>query len=499
MSKKQLDFRFYFTNLALSLNRKMIVNTATNVNNVAMKGQVMLKVKNHKRLVFQWFLFYFSVSVSLCTILEAGGKDFFYLDTQDVGQPDPQVPLIQPWKIVRLDPDYGGQWILAADLNADGEVDILSSENFNKGDVHYTATAVAQNLDGSVLWKWGNPNIGRKNWHHDVACQIHDFNGDNKYEVVLCTKGFLVELEGATGHELRRIPIPDEATDCLVFCNLSGNGHPTDVLVKDRYHNIWAYNRQGKLLWTVKDPGGFLTAHQPLPIDLDGDGRDEIMAGYAMLNSDGSVRWVYKSKQVDQAKGHLDCARVFRQGPSPEDFRIVLTCCGANNIALIDGNGKVLWEISGHHFESIDVGRIIPNHIGEHICVDIDHQPYGRSPVWVLDEEGRHLGRLITDYSRHHCLLDFTGDGIEEIMVAHKGGLYNYQGHRIGTFNTPGEEIYQEKVKYEKSMLTGDMTGDGILDVILATPYNVYIYKNTKGKKPGKPSRLGTEPNFTLY
>ncbi len=29
----------------------------------------------------------------------------------------------------------------------------------------------------------------------------------------------------------------------------------------------------GRLLWTVKDPGGYRTAHQPFPVDLDGDGR----------------------------------------------------------------------------------------------------------------------------------------------------------------------------------------------------------------------------------
>ena len=459
----------------------------------------MLKVKEHKFLVFASIIFCVFVSISLCTILDAREDDFIYFDTEDASQPAPQSPLIQPWKIVQLDPEYGGQWILAADLNADGEVEIISSENFNKNDVHYTTTTVAQNLDGSVLWTWGNPDIGRKNWHHDVACQIHDFNGDGKNEVVLCTKGFLVELEGATGSEIRRIPIPDEATDCLVFCNLSGRNHPTDVLIKDRYHNIWVYNQQGKLLWKVKDPGGYRTAHQPLPIDLDGDGRDEIFAGYAMLNADGTVRWIYQSKKVDQTKGHLDCARVFRHGFTPEDFRIVLTCCGANNIAFIDGNGKVLWEKSGHHFESIDVGCIIPNLAELHICVDIDHQPYGKSPVWVLDEEGRLLGQIVTDYSRHHCLLDWTGDGIEEILIAHKGGLYNHHGKRIGTFNTPSTEISEGNIKYEKSMLIGDMTGDGILDVILATPYNIYIYRNTKGKKPDKPVRLGTEPNFTLY
>jgi outer membrane protein assembly factor BamB len=459
----------------------------------------MLIVRQHRNLVFQLFVFCILVLISQRTILTAKEKGFIYFDTQDVGRPNSTVPLIQAWKIVHLDPDYGGQWVLAADLNKDGTVDILSCENFNKDDVHYTTTAVAQDFDGSVLWRWGNPEIGRKKWHHDVACQIHDWNGDGKYEVVLCTKGFLVELEGATGRELRRIPITDEATDCLVFCNLSGGSYPSDVLVKDRYHQIWAYNREGKLLWTVRDPGGYRTAHQPRPIDIDGNGRDEIMAGYAMLNGDGSVRWVYKSKQVDQAKGHLDCARVFRQGSSPKDFRIALTCCGANNIAFIDGNGRVLWEVSGRHFESIDIGSIMPGSASPVICVDIDHQPYGKSPIWVLDEQGRRLGRLITDYSRHHCLLDFTGDGIEEILVAHNGGLYDNQGRRIGTFNTPDEKTAAANSKYEKSMLIGDMTGDGILDVLIATPYTVYMYENKRGKKSIAPVRLGTEPNFTLY
>ncbi|UCF17855.1 MAG: hypothetical protein JSW59_10390 [Phycisphaerales bacterium] len=459
----------------------------------------MLKITKRKCLVLWWSLCCVLVLVSPCMTFHARENDFIFFDTEDVGKPDIKVPVIQPLKVVPLDPEYGGQWVVAGDVDGDGAVDIVSAENLNEGDVHYTTTAVAQDRGGSVLWRWGDPDIGRKNWHHDVACQIHDWNGDSRNEVVLCTKGFLVELEGATGRELRRIPIPDGATDCLVFCNLSGTSRPTEVLVKDRYHRIWVYDQQGKLLWSVKDPGGFRTAHQPRPIDIDGDGRDEIMAGYALLNHDGSVRWLFRSKEVDQSRGHLDCARIFRRSASPEDFRIVLTCCGANNIALVDGNGKVLWEVSGHHFESVDVGRVIPNHAGLHICVDIDHQPYGKSPLWVLDEQGRLLGQLVTDYSRHHCLLDWTGDGVEEILVAHKGGLYNHQGQRIGTFNTPGLEIPQGKTRYEKSMLVGDMTGEGIPDVIVATPHTVYIYENTSGKKPDKPVPLGTEFNFTLY
>jgi hypothetical protein len=447
----------------------------------------------------KWRTYLWALLFAPCTFCHARGNDFLYFNTEDISELNKNVPIIQPWKIVFLDPEYGGQWVVASDLNGDGIVDIVTAENFNKDDVHYTSTAVAQSLDGSVVWRWGNPDVGRKNWHHDVACQIHDWNGDGKNEVVLCTKGLLVELAGATGRELRRIPIPEEATDCLVFCNLSGDKNPTDVLVKDRYHQIWAYDQRGRLLWTVKDPGGFRTAHQPQPLDIDGDGRDEIMAGYALLNHDGSVRWVFRSKIVEQSRGHLDCARVLYAGASPTDFRIVLTCCGANDIALVDGNGQVLWEVPGHHFESVDVGCVMPDHPGRHIVVDIDHQPYGNSPVWVLDDKGRLLGQIITAYSRHHCLADWTGDGVDEICIAHNAGLYNHQGRRIGTFSTPGLDLHEAKMKYETSMLIGDMTSDGIPDVIIATPYVVYIYKNTEGKRPDKPVRIGTESNFTLY
>jgi hypothetical protein len=438
------------------------------------------------------------VVLFFCTVLYAKQKSPVYYDVKDVDAPVDTTSLIQPWKVVSLDAEYAGQWIVVGDMDGDGQVEIVSSRNVNKGDVHYTSTVVAQKLDGSVLWKWGNPAIGRKIWHHDVACQIHDWDGDGKNEVVLCTKGFLVELDGATGREKRRIRIAEDASDCLVFCNLSGGHRPSDVLVKDRYHQIWAYDQAGNLLWTVKDPGGYRTAHQPRPIDIDGDGRDEIMAGYAMLNADGSVRWVYHSKTVDQKRGHLDCVRIFQRGNKPEDFKLVLTCCGANNVALVDGTGGIIWEVAGSHFESIDVGRVFPGLSGQQIVVDIDHQPLGNSPIWTLDEKGELLGRIVTDYSRHHCLLDWTGDGIDEILVAHNGCIYDHNGRRIGVLAVPGGSLVG-KSKGERSMLLGDVTGDGVQDVMMATPEKVYIYVNRKGTKGSGPLRLGTEFNFTLY
>jgi len=446
--------------------------------------------------------------VILCLLLAQGFwatsrayGQFAYFDVNDVGEPTNKSNRIEPWKVVHLDPAYGGQWVAAGDVDGNGQVEIVSAENVNKDDIHYTSTAVAQKLDGTVLWRWGNPDIGRKMWHHDVACQIYDWDGDGKQEVILCTKDYLVEMDGSSGQERRRIKINEDATDCLVFCNLSGGKHPGDVLVKTRYGQIWAYDYGGKLLWTVKEPAGYHTAHQPRPIDIDGDGRDEIMAGYALLNPDGTLRWVFQSEKVKQKVGHLDCCRVVREGKKPEDFRLALTCCGANNIAMVDGTGKTLWEISGHHFESVDVGKVIPDYPGEQLVVDIDHQPFGNGLLWVLDEQGKLLGRIVTNYSRHHYLLDWTGDGIDEILVGDNGAIYNYQGKRIAVLSAPkaGEDEAEGEKVAERSILAGDMNGDKICDVLLVTTKAMYIFRNEKGQRSKKPLPLGTEHNLTLY
>ena len=141
-------------------------------------------------------------------------------------------------------------------------------------------------------------------------------------------------------------------------------------------------------LWMVENPGGYRTAHHPVPIDLDGDGRDEVAAGYAMLNADGSTRWVFQSQKVDQSRGHCDCFRRVRVGKTPAEFRVAMTLCGANALALLDGNGRSLWELTGEHFESINSGHICEGLPGVQLAVDIDHRPWGQGSLWVINEQG---------------------------------------------------------------------------------------------------------------
>ena len=212
-----------------------------------------------------------------------------------------------------------------------------------------------------------------------------------------------------------------------------------------------------------------------------------------MLNADGSLRWRFRSAKVDENRGHLDCIRLFRRADRLEDVRLVLTLCGANGIAMIDGNGQMVWEQIGSHFESIDIGRVIAEHLGRQILVDIDHQPFGKAPLLLLDENGVLLGRINTDYARHHHMLDWTGDGFDEIVNAHSGAVYDHAGRHIATLTAPKAD------KGERSMLVGDFTGDGVPDVALVTTDALYVFENQNGAKPAEHIGLGTEPNFTLY
>lgn len=411
-------------------------------------------------------------------------------------------PVLSPWRRILLDEAYGGRWVVAGDVDGDGEVEIVSAQNYNENDVHHTTTAVAQKLDGTVLWRWGDPAAGRKTLHHDVACQIYDWDGDGRNEVIVAADGALVHLDGATGEERRRIPIPRGASDCVAFARLSGGGR-ADVLVKTRYTDVWAYTYAGDLLWHVSMPGGFKTAHQAQPIDIDGDGRDEVMAGVALLNPDGSVRWVFETRAADPQRGHLDAMRVVRAGERPEDWRLALTLCGANDLAMVDGAGRTVWEVPGRHFESIDVGRFCPDVPGVQIAVDIDHVPWAQSPVWVFDEAGRQVGEMTTVYSRSHCLVPWGGGEVQHLAIGRPHGLFDCAGRRLATFDLSlPEGVVAADVDPADGahVAVGDMTGDGTPDLLFSTERAAYIFRNP-GPATGAAgtAALGTGKNYTYY
>lgn len=416
-------------------------------------------------------------------------------------------PVVVPWRAIPLDEAYAGDWLVAGDLDGDGVPEFVAARH----DGQAVTTAIAYDLDGEVLWRWGEAGAGQAGWWCDIPLQLYDLDGDGRDEVFLSVVGYLLVLDGATGEELARHPLPDglEVADCITFADLRRRGRPEDIIVKTRYTRLWAYTADWEPLWTWAPPEGFLTCHHPTPVDVDGDGRDEVLAGYAMLDDDGSELAVFGSELTNLATGHLDCARVIRGGLPPEDARLVITCCGANLIAVTDGLLHTQWELPGGHFESPDAGILRGDLPAPQIAVDIDHSEYGKSEIWLLDAEGTHFGTFVTGYGRHHRLVDWDGDGLDDLLIANAAAVYTGTGeclarlapNAVSAVFEPGRDLPDNRTFAAGDPgpfgFVGDLDGDGVPEVVLHTCRQALVYR-TAGRSP-RPCRFGTGLNWTLY
>ena len=421
-----------------------------------------------------------------------------YFDVLTYGKDYSEVPVVRPWRTIQVDPSRAGQWIVAGDLDGDGEVELVSARNNPDRPSQEVVSVITHKLDGTVLWEWGEPQAGVARLGYDVACQVYDWDGDGDLEVVVVGTRDIVELDGATGAEKRRLPVPEDAADCLTFVNLSGGERATDVLIKTRYEQIWALDSEGRERWNVRHPAGRLTAHQVFPVDLDGDGRDELIVGYAMLNADGSMRWEMEAaRELPLGIGcHLDCARVLRRGETAADWRFVVTCCANERMASVDGTGRTVWVKDNRHYESVDVCSIYPELPGKQIVVDVAKHEEVVAPIHVLDEDGALLGKLFTWNSRFHFPIDWDGSGRDLFVVGGEHALFDGRGDKIASFDTPG-------IDNPSGLICGrgDLTGNGVPDVMISADHGgtIFLYRNEHGamSAPGLPEI--TEVNYTLY
>jgi len=419
-------------------------------------------------------------------------------DILTYGRSYPDARIVKPWRTIHVDAERAGGWTVAGDLDGDGEAELVSARNNPEGLSQEVMSVITHKLDGTVLWEWGSPERGVARLGYDVACQVYDWDGDGQLEVVVTGRDQVIELDGATGKERRRLPVPQDAADCLTFVNLSGGDRATDFLVKTRYEQIWAFDRDGRELWDITLPGGRKTAHQVFPVDIDADGREELIAGYAMLNPDGSVRWkLQAAEELPEGIGaHLDCARVFTAADAPADWRFVVTCCANERLAMVDGEGKTVWAIDNRHYESIDVCSLYADSAEKQIVVDVAKSEAAVAPIHVLDGDGDLLGKLFTWNSRIHFPVDWDGTGTDLIAVGGERALFDGMGEKVVIFDIPDADDSASYV-----IGRADMTGDGIPDVVIVADNGagLYVYRNEHGGMSSPELPLLTNVNYTLY
>lgn len=279
------------------------------------------------------------------------------------GEPE-DIEYVEPDIRVELDPEYQSRWVCINDVDNDGELEYVSARIYDDplfSGNHDCASIAVQEADGTILWKWGDPSKGSKALGSDLPCQVHDLENDGQLEVIAATSEYLYIFNAATGEVKKRYKMPTSeytpgswASDTIIFADISGNGYPSDIMVKTRYTEVWAYTKDWKPIWYTCMPEGLKVGHYPQPIDIDNDGHDEVIVGYACIDDDGSVMWSMKESDYPGfiSRGHKDSLEVVNfvlTGDTTGDFII-----NEKDLALLEKHISGEVTLSGKQFTAGD-------------------------------------------------------------------------------------------------------------------------------------------------
>ena len=393
--------------------------------------------------------------------------------------------------------------ILLGDINGDGRMEIVCVQPDGGIDDRYVPHQVvcvtAYALTGELLWQVGTPAEDPGGPGSDYPAQVFDIDGDGSLEVLVVMDKVYKILEGSSGRIKREFPLkllpplkshdprfPEgvgapNAHDCILVANLSGNPTPKDIILKDRYENMWALDENFNLLWTHSGNVG----HFPLVYDINGDGRDEVMAGYDLLSAEGKVLWSCKDLE-----DHADCLWA---GDVNGDGKPEL-CVGGSVTCLYDGAGNELWRYDGSiESQHVALGKFLPDSPGLQVA-GLDRiqrgdgykgQWDGKDGMFLLDCQGREIWKEDRKTKGWLTIVDtfrnWAGEGKDYILAYRRGGgvnptLYNGRMEAVVTFPEDGY------------VLSGDLFGRECEDAVIYAGGRVWIYSGKEYDVSRKPS-----------
>ena len=409
-------------------------------------------------------------------------------------QPKPRL-----WRQIGT-PEFGtGRHIRCGDLNRDGRLEMVLAQYtcmLNGGDFAFLSSLTAVDLDGKVLWQWGEPNRGHGIIPADLCFQIHDFDGDGRREVVCCRNFEICVLDGMNGSLKYSVPAPDPGPmatwlpeddlfrvpgDSICFADLEGVGARRNLLVKDRYSNLWAYDNRLNLLW--KFHGN--TGHYPAVADIDGDGKDEVMVGYAMLDHDGAVLW-----RID-AEDHQDAIAIAPVDPDHPGPLIALAC-GDGGTVICDTNGRILWRDRTGHVQRLTAAKLREDVPGLQIVT----KTFWGNPdiISLYDAKGRMLESIeLTGGGAVLSPVNWRGDGEELLLTSGSlrlGGMLDGHLRRVVSFPDDGHPTLCAEAL--------DLTGDPRDEIVLWDLDSIWIYTQDSPPPDGPVRRPRRQPHYNM-
>lgn len=437
---------------------------------------------------------YHSVSV---TAKEADVKAYFQRKSsydKDVEEAGKNIPAMRVWKKIST-LDFGvGRNLRFGDLDSDGDLDVLVTQVKRHGmrdSNSEVGCMTALTFDGEILWQLGQPDRDNADLSNDVGVQIHDINNDGKNEVIYCKDLEIVVAEGSTGQTLYKSPTPKVTDpepnsrynifdrilgDCLYFLDLDGKGYKSNIMIKDRYHRVWALNDKLEILWYKYLNAG----HYPYAFDIDKDGKDELAIGYSLLDDDGSTIWTLD----DGLQDHADGVAIVDYLPGQEP--IFMNAASDEGMFFADLKGNIIKHHYLGHVQNPAVANFRDDLPGlETVTVNF----WGNQGIInFFDATGNVYKTIEPNQYGSMCLpVNWTGKSEEFFVLnanVYEGGIYDGWGRKVLDFPGDGHPDMCNAVL--------DITGDCRDEIVVWDPYSIWVYTqkdNEIGGRLYKPER----------
>ncbi len=357
----------------------------------------------------------------------------------------------------------------------------------------FISCLTAMDLEGNILWQLGEPSdkteaLGKVS--ADMPLQVYDIDGDGKDEVIVGWDFDIRILDGQNGAVKKSVKTPysDEADSTIIgipyqtyaferinpdgirICNFRGKERPADILIKDRYCRVYALDEDLNLMWKYQSTAN--TGHCPLPVDVDGDGKDEVLVGYTLLDSDGTVLWSYPITE-----DHTDeiVAGKWMAGDEEGYFACV---SGTEGFFIGDFYGNIVVRDMVGHAQRVSVANYCPEREGLEL---VTSNFWGHQGVLFLyDSHGNLIWEMQNEMNGNILApVNWDGNGTELILTnadAAKGGLLNGKGVRAVEFPDDGHPVLCCEVL--------NLTGDERDELIVWDYHSMYIYTQEDNPKP---------------
>lgn len=237
------------------------------------------------------------------------------------------------------------------DIDGDGRMEIVMARPAPVSDPRYfpnqVASITAYSIDGHLLWQTGDVENGIQDADGDLPIQIYDIDKDGANEIIVVMNGVLLILDGKTSEVKKQILLPDpNIGGTVLIADLEGTGYAQNIILKNKFSHIWALDANLNVLWDAEGNVGLA----PISYDINGDGKEEIIAGYNVFSAEGELLW-----KAD-GYGHAVSASVEYLYDSDEPVIIIY----GPVIRAYTKTGDFLWEIP-EKADNIVIGKFRDN------------------------------------------------------------------------------------------------------------------------------------------